>query len=142
MAAVRATRAALPVMLAAGGGVVVNTGSQRTWSLPSPTVAAWLPSLFGWFMGRVWDSRREIREQVDWDSHAAFMDALVDDGFVLLGGPVGYDHGALHLVESADETDVRARLEQDPWAQSGVLRLGSVEPWRIWLGGRAKAQAR
>jgi uncharacterized protein YciI len=92
--------------------------------------------------GPAWDSRREIREQVDWDSHAAFMDALVDDGFVVLGGPVGYDHGALHLVESADELDVRARLEKDPWAQSGVLRVGSVEPWRIWLDGRPIAQAR
>jgi uncharacterized protein YciI len=92
--------------------------------------------------GPAWDSRREIREQVDWDSHAEFMDALVDDGFVLLGGPIGYDHGALHLVEATDELDVRARLEKDPWAQSGVLRIGSVEPWRIWLDGRPKAQAR
>ena len=86
--------------------------------------------------GPVWDSRRDIREQVDWDSHAAFMDALVDERFVLLGGPIGYDHGALHLVESADEPEVRARLGQDPWVRSGVLRVGSVEPWRIWLDGR------
>ena len=91
--------------------------------------------------GPAWDSRREIREQRDWDSHAAFMDALVEDGFVILGGPVGYDHGALHLVESADEQDVRARLGKDPWAQSGVVRVGSVEPWLIWLDGRSKASA-
>jgi hypothetical protein len=30
-----------------------------------------------------------MREQDDWDAHAGFMDGLVDDGFVLLGGPVG-----------------------------------------------------
>ena len=41
----------------------------------------------------------------------AFVDFLVDDGFVILGGPVGYDYGALLLVESADEQHVRARLE-------------------------------
>jgi uncharacterized protein YciI len=92
--------------------------------------------------GPEWDDARSLREQDDWNAHAAFMDALVDDGFVLLGGPVGYDHGALHLVESADEQDVRARLEKDPWAQSGTLRVGSVEPWRIWLGARPKTQAR
>jgi hypothetical protein len=27
-----------------------------------------------------------MREQEGWDEHARFMDALVDDGFVLLGG--------------------------------------------------------
>jgi uncharacterized protein YciI len=91
--------------------------------------------------GPSWDSRREIREQRGWDSHAAFMDALVDDGFVILGGPVGYDHGALHLVESADEQDVRARRGKDPWVESGVLLVGSVEPWLIWLDGRSKASA-
>ena len=91
--------------------------------------------------GPAWDARRDVREQVDWDDHAAFMDALVDDGFVLVGGPVGYDAGALHLVESADEQDVRVRLGKDPWARSGVLRVGAVDPWLIWLDGRPKAQA-
>ena len=37
MAAVRATRAAMPVMLAAGGGVIVNTGSLNA-RLPDPLV--------------------------------------------------------------------------------------------------------
>jgi uncharacterized protein YciI len=82
------------------------------------------------------ESAREIREQRDWDSHAAFMDGLVDDGFVVLGGPVGHDHGALLLVESGDEQDVRARLADDPWVRSGVLCVGSVVPWLIWLDGR------
>jgi uncharacterized protein YciI len=90
--------------------------------------------------GPAWDARREIREQDDWDSHAAFMDRLVDDGFLIVGGPVGHDHGALHLVESADEQDVRARLAEDPWARSGILCVGSVEPWLIWLDGRLKTQ--
>jgi uncharacterized protein YciI len=88
--------------------------------------------------GPTWDPRLEIREQRDWDSHAAFMDTLVDDGFVILGGPVGYDDGALHLVESTDEQDVRARLGNDPWVRSGVLCVGSVAPWLIWLDGRPK----
>jgi hypothetical protein len=30
-----------------------------------------------------------MREQDAWDEHAAFMEALVDDGFVVLGGPIG-----------------------------------------------------
>lgn len=69
------------------------------------------------------------------------MDDLVADGFVVLGGPVGYDHGTLLLVESGDEQDVRARLADDPWVQSGLLRVGSVAPWLIWLDGRTTAPA-
>ena len=44
------------------------------------------------------------------DEHAAFMDGLVDDGFVVLGGPVGDGEQTLHVVEAADENDIRARL--------------------------------
>jgi uncharacterized protein YciI len=89
--------------------------------------------------GPAWDPRREIREQRDWDSHAAFMDRLVDAGFVVLGGPLGYDHGALLLVESSDEQDIKARLDDDPWVRAGILRVGSIAPWLLWLDGRASA---
>lgn len=67
------------------------------------------------------------------------MDGLVLAGFVVLGGPLGYDHGALLLVESADEQDIRQRLEDDPWVRAGILRVGSVERWLLWLGSRPSA---
>ena len=86
--------------------------------------------------GPAWDSRREIREQRDWDDHAAFTDGLVDAGFVILGGPLGYDQGALLLVESPDEQDVRARFDDDPWVRAGILRVGPVSPWQLWLDSR------
>ena len=35
-----------------------------------------------------------------WDEHAAFMNALVDDGFVVLGGPLG-DEGKILLIIKA-----------------------------------------
>ncbi len=62
------------------------------------------------------------------------MDALADDGFVVLGGPVGdlEGHEALLVVEAEDEQQVRKTLEGDPWA-AGVLHLRSVRPWTIWL---------
>ena len=37
--------------------------------------------------GPHWDRSRPIREQDGWDEHAAFMDGLVDDGLIILGGP-------------------------------------------------------
>ena len=37
--------------------------------------------------GPNWDSSRGMREQDEWDAHARCMDALVDEGFIVLGGP-------------------------------------------------------
>lgn len=89
--------------------------------------------------GPNWNSARPIREQRDWDAHAAFMDGLVKDGFILLGGPLGDDQRTLHVVEAADEDTVRRRVAEDPWARAGLLEVGSVEPWSLWLDFRALA---
>jgi uncharacterized protein YciI len=85
--------------------------------------------------GPAWDDARPRREQAGWGAHGAFMDRLVDDGFVLLGGPLGDGERALLAVEAADADEVRARLAPDPWLRDGVLRIDRIEPWTIWLDG-------
>ncbi len=92
--------------------------------------------------GPGWDPSRPIRDQDGWDEHAAFMDGLVDDGFVILGGPVGDGEQTLHVVEAADENDIRACLARDPWASAGLLQIGTVEPWALWLDSRSGHPAR
>ena len=92
--------------------------------------------------GPGWDSSRQIRDQQGWAGHAAFMDGLVDDGFVILGGPVGGGEQTLHAVEAADENEIRARLATDPWAVAGLLRIGTIDPWALWLDSRQKKRAR
>ena len=86
--------------------------------------------------GPGWNPSRKIRDQEAWDEHAAFMDALVEDGFVILGGPVGDGEQALHVVEATDESEIRARLADDPWASAGLLRVATIEPWSLWLDSR------
>lgn len=89
--------------------------------------------------GTGWDASRPIRSQDGWDEHAAFMDRLVGDGFIILGGPVGEGDPpdeTLHAVEAADEDEIRARLAQDPWARAGLLRVGTIESWALWLDSR------
>lgn len=86
--------------------------------------------------GAGWDSSRPIREQDGWVPHAAFMDGLVDDGFIILGGPVGDGEETLHVVEAPDDEAIRARLAADPWAQAGLLQIGAIEPWALWLDSR------
>lgn len=64
------------------------------------------------------------------------MDALVDDGFVIIGGPL--PGGALHAVEAADERAVRERLTADPWVPAGLLEIESVREWPLWLDSRGQ----
>jgi uncharacterized protein YciI len=86
--------------------------------------------------GPDWDDSRPIREQRAWDEHAAFMDGLVEDGLVVLGGPVGDGQQALLAVEAADAGQIQARFATDPWLVQDVLRIGLIQPWSIWLDGR------
>jgi len=88
--------------------------------------------------GPAWDWSVPMRRQDEWDAHAAFMEALVDDGFILAGGPLGGEDGAkrvLHIVDSPDAAAVESRLAEDPWTPMGLLRTISIEPWLVLLGG-------
>jgi hypothetical protein len=87
-----------------------------------------------------WDDARGLREQDGWDEHADFMDALVDDDFVVLGGPLGDGSRVLLAVFAEDEAAIHARFAADPWHPS-LLRIASIEPWTILLDGREARDA-
>jgi hypothetical protein len=86
--------------------------------------------------GGPWDWSRDLREQDGWDEHATFMDSLVYDGFIVLGGPIGGGREILHAIEAPSEEAVRERLAEDIWHQNRMLRITSIEPWTILLDGR------
>jgi len=85
--------------------------------------------------GPGWDHSRRRRDQEGWDKHAAFMDALAEDGVVLLAGPVGGGDReyVLLVVDMQTEAAIRDRLADDPW-MDGVITIESVEPWSVWVG--------
>jgi hypothetical protein len=89
--------------------------------------------------GPEWDSSKPIRGQAAWDAHASFMDSLVDDGFIVLGGPLDDGEHALLMVEASDEAEVRERLRGDPWNPMDLLSVSTVQRWSIWLDGRNQA---
>src|SRR5436305_9356907 len=76
------------------------------------------------------------REQPFWDEHAAFIDKLVDEGFILMGGPLVDEGGALLIVNAEDENEVREKLNNDPWTTHGILKLESVKRWQIFIDQR------
>lgn len=86
--------------------------------------------------GPGWDVSRPIRQQHAWDEHAAFMDGLVDDGFIVLGGPIGDGDEVLLVIEATHEGEITTRLAEDPWASMELLRIGRIQPWAVWLDGR------
>jgi len=85
--------------------------------------------------GPEWDRAQPMEGQSGWQEHAAFMDELVERGFVVLGGPVGDQGRVAHAVEAASEDDIRATLARDPWSESHLV-VESIEPWTIRLDGR------
>ncbi|HEY6541954.1 MAG TPA: hypothetical protein VIZ18_13510 [Ktedonobacteraceae bacterium] len=87
--------------------------------------------------GANWDARLSLRQQVKWDEHAAFMDALAGDGFVVLGGPLGDgERSFLLIIDAKSEQEIHARLADDPWTPLGFLRTAKVERWEILLNAR------
>ena len=77
-----------------------------------------------------------LEEQSGWDAHAAFMDRLVDEGFIVLGGPLADEVRTAHAVEAESEEAIRATLARDPWSGTH-LEVDSIEPWTIRLDGRS-----
>ncbi|HEY8774220.1 MAG TPA: hypothetical protein VIM05_06595 [Gaiellaceae bacterium] len=86
--------------------------------------------------GGPWDWSRDLREQDGWYEHARFMNSLVEDGFILLGGPLEGDRETVHIVDAPTEKVVRVRFAEDNWAANGMLSVKSVERWTILLDGR------
>ena len=73
-------------------------------------------------------------QQEQWAEHAAFMNALADEGFVVLGGPVSGTPRVLLIMRAESEQAIRSRLAGDPWTPMGLLTIASIEPWQILLG--------
>lgn len=60
------------------------------------------------------------------------MDTLVEEGFIVLGGPI--DEREVLLVVQADSVSaIGERLATDPWIVNGTLTITSVRPWTVLL---------
>jgi hypothetical protein len=85
--------------------------------------------------GPLWEPSLPLEQQSGWATHATFMDALVDEGFIVLGGPLDDEFRIIHAIEANSAEAVRATLARDPWSETH-LQLESVTSWTIRLDGR------
>ena len=69
--------------------------------------------------GPCWTEGKGAFEQPAANDHAAFMNRLAEDGFVLFAGPLaGSEHDRIRVLliaQAASETDIHRRLADDPW---------------------------
>ena len=84
--------------------------------------------------GAAWDESLPLEGQKDWDTHAAFMNALQSEGFVALGGPLEGTRDFLLIVRATTPAEVISRLDADPWTTSDLLWLTRITPWTLRLG--------
>lgn len=91
--------------------------------------------------GPQWDPSRDIRAQTGWHSHAAYMDSFVEQGRIILGGPIAGqpDEVALLAMQADTVGHIQAIFDADPWIISGVLRLASIQRWTLWLDSRPQS---
>jgi uncharacterized protein YciI len=85
--------------------------------------------------GPEWEPGKPLEEQSGWDAHAAFMDDLVDRGFIVLGGPLEDEVRTVHAVEAESPETIREVLARDPWSESHLL-VEAIDEWTIRLDGR------
>jgi uncharacterized protein YciI len=88
--------------------------------------------------GPGWTEGTGAFEQPAANDHAAFMNVLAGEGFVLFAGPLGgSEHDRIRVLLIADassEADIHRRLADDPWARTQRLVITSIEPWNLMVG--------
>jgi uncharacterized protein YciI len=79
-----------------------------------------------------------IAAQAATGDHAAYMNGLAEEGFVLFAGPLGgSEQGRLRvllIVDASDEAEIHRRLEDDPWTVGGLLEVTNIEAWNVFVG--------
>jgi len=72
-------------------------------------------------------------QQPGWDDHAAFIDAVVAAGTMVMGGPFADFSGSLMLFEGIDEREVRRVVADDPFVRNGVFVVDDVRTWTVYV---------
>src|ERR1700751_2364355 len=102
--------------------------------------------------GSGWDPSRPMRQQDHWPDHVTFVNGIVGQGSMLLGGPlrrVGRlgeagdatdpvrphrTDRALIVLEADPEEELTKVLDDDPWSRHHVLETAAIYRWEMLVG--------
>jgi hypothetical protein len=87
--------------------------------------------------GPLWDPSLALEQQSDFSAHADFVDDLVDEGFIVLGGPLADEFRVIYAIEADSAESVRTTLARDPWSETR-LHIASITRWTIRLNGTGR----
>ena len=84
--------------------------------------------------GSAWDDSRQMDDQTGFPAHATFVDSLVAERFILLGGPLEGTRDVVLVIQAEDCSEIVDRLAANPWIQNALLSVKDCKPWWIRLG--------
>ena len=72
------------------------------------------------------DARARVRPD-----HLAYLQSLLEEGTVVLAGPIGDGTGAMMVLRAASEEAARRVVERDPYTAAGVGVDHVLRPWNV-----------
>lgn len=82
--------------------------------------------------GPTWASGRP-EDQPGWDAHAEWVDALIENGTFVMGGPLSDNSGSVSLLEGLAAAEAKELVLTDPFVANGVFELDSVRDWTVYV---------
>jgi uncharacterized protein YciI len=83
--------------------------------------------------GPAWADGSPPEAQPGWDEHAMFVDALVEQGTFVMGGPLTNYSGSLVILEGVTGDAARALMDKDPFVRNGVFIVEDVLEWTVYV---------
>jgi uncharacterized protein YciI len=84
--------------------------------------------------GPAYRQEKPLEGQQEWEAHRVFMNALVAEGLVVLGGPLEGTSEVLLIFRAASTAEIMKRWSEDPWVKLDLLRMSRIMPWDLRLG--------
>ena len=72
-------------------------------------------------------------EQPGWQEHADFVDALIEKGTFVMGGPFSDYSGSVNLLEGVTALEAADLLAADPFVENGVFLVDSIRDWTVYV---------
>lgn len=79
------------------------------------------------------DARARVRPD-----HLAYLKSLLEEGTLVLAGPVGDGSGAMMVLQVASEQEAQRVVAHDPYTAAGVGVDHVLRPWNVVVSAQLK----
>jgi uncharacterized protein YciI len=128
-------RATILVLIAFAPLIVIATTRAQTKPSDQPKLHTFA---IIYAPGPNWIQGRSIFDQ-DLMQHAQYMQKLLDQGKLELGGPFSDSTGGMAIIDATDPTAARNIMENDPAILNGIF-TAKVHPWFIVFRARRESR--